>query len=177
MIDFPATLLEFFNVARPPAMRGLPLGNVIAEHAPTREAILFGYHGGTINVTDGRFVYMRAAAGENTPLNEYTMMPTHMAQRFSAQELQHWEKAEPFSFTKGCPVMKIPGRGAHVSHTVHEYGHLLYDLQADPTQQNPSSDAAHQARMIDHMIRLMQENEAPQEQYERLGLMAEVAAA
>ena len=47
MIDLPATLLEYFGVARPPDMDGIPLGDVIAEDAPTRDAVLFGVHGRT----------------------------------------------------------------------------------------------------------------------------------
>jgi arylsulfatase A-like enzyme len=171
MIDLPATLLEFFGVERPPAMQGIPLRDTIASNAPTREAILFGYHGGPVNVTDGRYVYMRPAANEtNTPLYEYTVMPTHMASLFDVSELQNWEQAPPFSFTKNCPVMKIPGRGSHVSRTVHEYGTLLYDLLADPKQENPITDAEVEARMIRLMAQLMQQNEAPPEQYERIGI-------
>ncbi|HXF61600.1 MAG TPA: sulfatase [Caldilineaceae bacterium] len=173
MIDVPATLLEFFGVARPPAMQGIPLGPVVADNAPTRQAALFGYHGGAVNITDGRYVYMRAAAGDNTPLYEYTLMPAHMAQLFSVAELQGWEMAGPFSFTKGCRVMKIPGRPQHISRTVHELGHLLYDLERDPAQETPLADAALEARLIELMVGLMQENEAPPEQYERLGLVAE----
>jgi arylsulfatase A-like enzyme len=173
MIDFPATLLEFFNVERPPAMMGIPLADVIAANLPTREAILFGYHGGPVNLTDGRYVYMRAAANENRPLYEYTFMPTHMNHIFKADELQRWEQAAPFSFTKGCPVMKIPGRGSHVRGTLHAMGNLLYDLESDPGQEHPLADADVEARMVDLLIRLMQENDAPAEQYERLGLTVE----
>ena len=38
---------------------------------------------------------------------EYTLMPTHMRQMFQPEELQNIELAGPFSFTKGCKVMKI----------------------------------------------------------------------
>lgn len=34
-------------------------------------------------------------------------MPTHMRQMFQPEELQNIELAGPFSFTKGCKVMKI----------------------------------------------------------------------
>lgn len=175
MIDFPATLLEFFGVERPPAMMGVPLSDVIADNAPTREAILFGYHGAMVNVTDGRYVYMRAAAGDNTPLYEYTVMPTHMNHRFLPGELQQWEIAQPFSFSKGCPLMKIPGRITHARRTIHDLGNLLYDLETDPSQEHSLVDADIEARMVGHLIRLMQENDAPADQYARLGLMAEVA--
>lgn len=177
MIDLPATLLEFFGAARPPAMQGLPLGPVLAENAPTRDAILFGYHGGAINLTDGRYVYMRAAATEaNTPLYEYTLMPTHMATLFGVQELQQWEQVPPFTFSKGCALMKIAGRGSHISRTVHEQGHLLYDLRADPAQESPLADPTLEARLAAQMVALMQANDAPAEQYARVGLSAPVMA-
>ena len=176
LIDLPATLLDYFGAARPAEMQGIPLGPVIAENAPTRDAILFGYHGGAVNMTDGRYVYMRAAAGDNTPLYEYTLMPTHMASQFGVDELLRWEQAPPFSFTKGVPLMKIPGRGAHISKTVHEQGHLLYDLAADPNQANPLDDPALEARLSAQMIALMQANDAPVEQYARLGLSVPISA-
>ncbi|MFZ1755724.1 MAG: sulfatase, partial [Caldilineaceae bacterium] len=170
MIDFPATLLDFFGVDLPAEMQGIPLGGTIADDAPTREALLFGYHGGPVNVTDGRYVYMRAAAGDNTPLYEYTVMPTHMNKLFDAGELPVWDKAEPFAFTKNCPVMKIPGRAAHVAPTAHALGNLLYDLQSDPAQENALADPAQEQRMVEQLVRLMKESEAPREQYQRLGL-------
>jgi hypothetical protein len=100
-------------------------------------------------------------------------MPTHMAQHFAPEELQGWEPAGPFSFTKGCQVMKIRGRSQHIARTVHEYGNLLYDLHADPAQETPLTNPDIEARMVQHMIRIMQEYEAPPEQYQRLGLVAE----
>jgi hypothetical protein len=120
---------------------------------------------------------MRAAAGDNTPLYEYTVMPTHMASRFTPEELQAWEVSPGFSFTKGCPVMKIAGRGSHVAFTAHEQGHLLYDLQRDPAQASPFADTEAETMMIGHLVRLMQENEAPPEQFERLGLVDQAVAA
>src|SRR5690606_12799261 len=109
MIDMPATLLEFFGVPRPQNMQGIALGETIANNAPTREAVIFGYHGGAVNVTDGRYVYMRAAAGDNTPLYEYTLMPTHMASRFAVAGVRVREKAGPRSATQGWQGMKMPG--------------------------------------------------------------------
>jgi hypothetical protein len=170
MIDMPATLLDFFGAPRPESMQGVALGATLANNAPTREAVIFGYHGGAVNVTDGRYVYMRAAPGDNTPLYEYTLMPTHMATQFSTAELQRWEQVPPFSFTKGCPLMRVPGRGSHVGRGVHEHGHLLYDLQADPQQAQQLDAAEIEARMIELMVGIMQANEAPEEQYRRLGL-------
>ena len=86
------------------------------------------------------------------------------------------ELGAPFSFTKGCPVMKIdaapleaPGvTGDIVSRA--RFGSLLYDLENDPTQQHPMDDPSAEEEMTAHLVRLMKHNDAPKEQYERLGL-------
>lgn len=168
MIDLPATLLEFFGVERPPDMQGMPLRDALASGAPAREACLFGVMGAHVNVTDGRYVYMRGpATPDNTPLYEYTLMPTHLQGMFTVEELQDIQLAEPFSFTKGCRTMKIAARAWS---TPAPFETLLFDLVADPRQEHPLQDRAIEERMIAHMMRLMRESDAPPEQYERLGL-------
>jgi arylsulfatase A-like enzyme len=168
MIDFAPTLLEYFGVEIPQDMQGRVLRDVIAADAFTREAVLFGMHGAHVNLTDGRYVYMRACQSlDNTPLYEYTLMPTHMRMLFQPQELQDIQLAEPFSFTKGCRTMKIASRPWL---NPAAYGTLLFDLQNDPGQEHPIQDAVVEKRMMALMTQLMQANEAPVEQYQRLGL-------
>jgi arylsulfatase A-like enzyme len=173
-IDLPATLLDYFNVERPADMQGQPLAATVADDTPVREAALFGMFGAHVNVTDGRYVYMRAPASEgNTPLHEHTLMPAHMRHTFSVQELQDIQLAEPFPFTKGCRTMQIAGRPWI---NAHQFGTLLFDLETDPHQEQPLDDATVEARMTGHLVRLMQENDAPAEQFQRLGLEAAVEA-
>lgn len=168
MIDFAPTLLEFFGVPIPNDMQGVVLKDVIAKDAPTREAVIFGVHGGHVNVTDGRFVYMRSCQRpDNTPLYEYTLMPTHMRKIFGVDELQDIQLQEPFSFTKGCRTMKIPSR-QWVNPSW--YGTFLYDLENDPQQDHPIQDPAIEKQMTEHLVRLMKANDSPSEQFARLGL-------
>ena len=168
MIDMAPTLLDYFGLPIPEAVQGLALRETLTSNAPTREAVIFGVHGGHLNVTDGRYVYMRAPAKpDNTPLYEYTLMPTHMRGRFVPAELQDVQLAEPFSFSKGCRTVKVPGRGWRGSHS---YDTMLFDLAADPQQLNPIVDEAVEARMVAHLVRLLQESDAPPEQFERLGV-------
>jgi hypothetical protein len=167
-IDLPATLLEYFGLPLPPDMQGVPLKDTIADDAPVREAALFGLHGGHVNVTDGRYVYMRAPATEdNQPLFNYTLMPTHMRARFSVEELQGIELADPFPFTKGCRTIRVPAQRWPGS---HPYETLLFDLQIDPAQARPLQDKTVEQKMVGHLRRLMEKNDAPAEQYRRLGL-------
>ena len=65
-------------------MDGRSLTPILKKDAPIREAALFGVHGGHVNVTDGRYVYMHACAEpSNQPLYDYTLMPMHMNAPFN----------------------------------------------------------------------------------------------
>ncbi len=171
-IDLPATLLEYFGMDIPCDMQGISLKNTIVNDTPVREAALFGIHGGHINCTDGRYVYMRAPVrDDNQPLYEYTLMPTHMRSMFNVKELQDIQLREPFEFTKGCRVMKINSQGERGRNRYYDFGSLLYDLNSDPKQENPTEDKIIEEMMIEHMTRLMKDNNAPEEQFERVGLL------
>lgn len=167
LIDLSATLLEYFGLPLPADMQGVGLAATIADDTPARAAALFGAFGGHVNVTDGRYVYMRGPAGDNQPLYEYTLMPTHIRSRFSPDELRTATLAAPFAFTKGCPLLRMDGR---LWGEPSDLSTLLFDVQTDPAQLSPLSDPTVEARMTDHLLRLMREHDAPPEQYERLGL-------
>ena len=149
-------------------MQGQPLRQVIANDSPVRDYALFGIFGGHVNITDGRYVYMRATEVEAVQLYNYTLMPTHMRQRFSLEELQSIELSPAFDFTKDCQTMKIPM--LPVVPSFADFETLLFDLEADPEQLNPLQDAELEAQLIEHMIDLMRQTDAPVEQFERLGL-------
>jgi arylsulfatase A-like enzyme len=167
-IDLAPTILDYFGLDLPASMQGVPLAETIATDAPVRQGALFGIHSGHVNLTDGRYVYMRApTTPDNQPLYEYTLMPTHMRRMFSVEELQSIELAEPFSFTKGCKTLKIAG-SAWIN--PYLYGSLLFDLQNDPGQERPLVDDELETRMIKLLARLMRQNDAPAEQFQRLGI-------
>lgn len=167
-IDIPATMLEYFGIRRPQDMQGQPLKDVITNDQPVREAALFGTHGAHICCTDGRYVYMKSPqSSENKPLHEYTLMPTHMDHFFSGEELKTMQYHDPLPFTKEIPVMRFD-----VNSYVHafNYGDLLFDLTKG--QDVTIQDEAVRDHMERLMIQLMKENDAPAEQFERVGLKA-----
>lgn len=177
-IDIPATVLDFFGIDRPAEMQGKSLMPAIVDDAPLRQFAMYGYFGSFVNVTDGKHTYMRSSASVgNTPLHEYTCIAVHQQGMFSPQELSKAEIAGPFAFSKGARMLKVP-----VPNKLHnatfcnsfQYGNLLFDLESDPEQLHPLEDPETEAELINELLRLMKENEAPAEQYERLGLVPEL---
>ena len=171
-IDLAPTVLELNGIPVPPDMLGKPIAPAVDHDETLHDCVLFGHHGTHVNITDGRYVYMRAPlTRENGPVYEYTLMPTHMRAMFSPEELEGTKLHPPFSFTKGVPVLQIEsGDPQAKAFPFYRYGTRLYDLQNDPGELHPIEDEAVELRMIHRMVELMKENDAPREQYDRLGL-------
>ncbi len=167
-IDIAPTVLRFFGQQPTPDMQGSDLAAVLTDDRPIRDAALFGIHGGHVNVTDGRYVYMRAAADSgNGPLEEFTLMPTHMRSRFGVEELRSWDPAEPFGFTKGLRTMRMQTTSFM---NPWQHGSLLFDLATDPNQEQPLVDDAAELRMLRLLATLLRGSDAPRSQYQRLGI-------
>jgi arylsulfatase A-like enzyme len=182
-IDMPATLLEYFGIDLPEAMQGVALKETIAANQPVREAVLYGCFGAHVNCCDGRYVYMRGIADpSNEPLYQYTLMPAHMRRMFTVEELQTAELVDPLPFTKGCKVLKVKSGiwDKRDSYSMSGYStpdylgqNFLFDLTTDPEQLHPLQQPEIEKAMIAKMVRLMKENDAPPEQFKRLGLPLE----
>ena len=168
MIDIAPTLLEYFGVEIPKDMEGKPLGGVIDDDTPIRKYAVFGYHGSQVDVTDGRYLYMHSAANPETPVYEYTLMPTHMRAMFRPEELRNMELAGPFSFTKGCRLMKIEAKNRMGDTTA--FGSMLFDLEADPMQEHPIENEEVRKQMCAYIRESMEKNDAPKELFTRLGI-------
>ncbi len=171
-IDIPATILEFFNIPLTKDMQGKPLKDVMVSDTPVRDYAMWGIFGGQVNITDGHYLLMKSPKPDNKPLYQYTLMPTRHggANRrafVESDEIRTMQKAEPFSFTKGMPLMKMEYTSPSKQ---FEYPTQLFDIQADPLQLHPIDDPEIMARMEDLMRRAMKENNCPPEQFERLKL-------
>ncbi len=176
-IDLATTFLDFFGVAVPVENEGISLLCHLDAAQTTRKAALFGYFGGAVNITDGRYTYHRYPADlMNQDIYQYTVMATHMKSRFLPEELADAAIAGPFAFTKGAKVMRLPviSRAPFHQHygpgTMIEGETRLYDLHGDPGQEKPLADAALERRMAGMMAVLMQDNHAPPEAFARLEL-------
>jgi len=168
-IDLGPTLLEYFGLEPTQRMTGKSLAGVVANDTPVREAAIFGYHGNRVNVTDGRYVYYRLPR-DTGPVNRYTLMPNMMRGFVDTDRLANVELAEPFDFTKGAKTLKLSLREAGGEMKDDRWGDLLFDLEADPKQEQPLDDESIKQRLAAQMKSLMQQADAPAEQYQRMGL-------
>lgn len=167
-VDIAPTLADFFEIEPPKFMDGRSLTPIMAEDLPIRDYALFGIFGGHVNITDGRYVYMKAPDRvDNGPLFEYTDMPCHMNTPFTPLELSTMELVEGFPHMQGCRVLKV---AASKGNNCYWYGNRLYDLTVDPTQEHPIRDTETELRLLDAMRNMMLANEAPREQFLRLGI-------
>lgn len=174
-VDVGPTFLDLYGVAPPAETEGRSLLG-----KDEREALIFGYFGGAVNVTDGRFTYHRYPDDlKNQEIYQYTVMPTHITRPFTPEELSGATLAEPFTWTKDVPLLKVPvierspmfsnyGPGAMLENDTR-----LYDLATDPGQDRPLEDGAAEARMLGLMRELMTANDAPPEAFARLRLPGE----
>ncbi len=178
-IDIAPTLLDFFDLEQSEHMRGKALAPVAADGQSIHERLLFGYFGKHVNITDGRYVYMRSGRTADDALFNYTVLPLHIFTPFTLAELRLADRrlVDGFAFAKGVPLMKIPASGATspqnscYQYEKHmQYGDLLFDLHSDPGQAGPLDDPALARRMLSAMREMLEENEAPPELYRRIGL-------
>ena len=173
MIDWAPTLLGYFGQPVPPDMQGGDLAATVRSDEKVRDYALFGVFSGHVNVTDGHHVYMRAPLPDKVnDIYNYTLVPIHMTERFSPEELRTAELTGPFRFTKGCRVLKIKGTDKY---HVGRFGTLLFDLDNDPGEQKPLTEPALEEVWKKVLVAEMEKAEAPAEQYARLGLEAPAA--
>lgn len=174
MHDVAVTLLDAFGVEKTPQMTGHSLLPALADNHAVKEEAIFGYFGAHVAITDGRYVYMRASQSpENTPLYEYTLMPTRMRRLFNDTELRDATLSSGFAFTRHVPVLKIPGSAGFYSSYAH--GNLLFDLEQDTHQEHPLDEPALEATFIRKLSLALSAAEAPADEWLRLGIPTDLA--
>jgi arylsulfatase A-like enzyme len=177
-VDLFATLAEFFGVEVRQRTHGRSLLPLLSgEKKSVRDWLLAGVWGREVHYIDGRIKYARAPVAKNAPLsmwsNRWSTMPTHVLTR--EQELplpdgrarldrmpgsqvpvirQNWDESDPLPFWAGRRFS----------------GHHLYDLEADPEENENLAGGAGENDAVDALRAALETVEAPAEQFARLGL-------
>ncbi|SLN45524.1 sulfatase-like hydrolase/transferase [Pseudooctadecabacter jejudonensis] len=175
-IDIMPTLLDFHAAPIPGTVTGHSLRGVMDDDTPVRRAAIYGQFGAATNVTDGRYTYFNYPDNiADQKIFEYTLMPNHQQAPFAVEEFEGASLVEGFGFMRGYPVLKLParphprrGQGSVIADTQT----VLFDLHADPGQMRAIRNEAVEDILRSATAEILQDHEAPQEAYERLGLLA-----
>ncbi|MDB5856506.1 MAG: sulfatase [Ramlibacter sp.] len=176
-IDLMPTLLDMHGTKPPAEVTGHSLMPLLARETTVREAAIYGVFGSAVNVTDGRHtLFLYPPEMHRAGLYHYTLMPMHMKEMFTVEELQEAQLAPPQAFTKGVPLLRVPATPKspqyklHGPASQHDTQTVMFDLASDPAQLRPLEDEAVRERLCRQIVRLMQQNDAPPEYFTRLGL-------
>jgi len=176
-IDLMPTFCELFGARIPSEVEGKSLLRLLERDEPQREAAMFGYWGGGVNVVDGRYTYFCYPRDmKNQDLYQYTLMPAHMTKLFTVEELKSASLVPPFAWTKGVPLLRIAHKSKadtkthsyHFPEKMEDTTTVLYDLETDPGQTTPVDDQAVKKRLKEALFRMMTANDAPQEAIARM---------
>jgi arylsulfatase A-like enzyme len=166
-VDLYPTMLELLGVEVPERTHGRSLRPLLAGDREThRERALYGYWGGSVNVTDGRDTYLRPTDPEE-PSYCYSTTMMNPRRQFTPNAPKPDADAGPFLPYTDSPVWRFEAS----SHVQNE-APLLFDARADPDQSRNLAEHEtdrHEA-MREHLIDGLDALDAPDWQYERLDL-------
>ncbi len=176
--DLAVTFCDAHNAPALEHATGRSVLPLIADaDASNHDALIFGYFGGAMNLTDGQHTYFRYPENMlDQPLYQYTLMPNHMLHSFSREEFQDAELIDDLAYAQNWKVLRLkvtdsPGwYRSHGPGAMEECESALYDLTVDPGQKNPIQDADVEQKLMTVMAELMAASMAPPEAFERLGI-------
>lgn len=175
-IDIMPTILDAYGVDIPEEVRGKSLLPTMESDSGEYRVVACGLFGGSMLLADGQYAYHYFPQYlDSTNLYEYRLMPFHMREAFSIQELRDMTLSEPFDFTKGIQLLKIKARDdskrppGHDGIGFEDNGTRLFDLNVDPGENEPVSYPEVEKRLLEHAQHIMHEHDVPAEMLERFG--------
>lgn len=179
-IDFMPTILDFYKLDTPDTVKGKSIFKKLENEKKEKEekAVLFGYHGLQMNVTDGKYTYFRAPNSENKPLYEYTTSLSKIRGFLGKGEEEKVEMGRFLKRTK-YPVYKvpidIPSQIASEKTKLSLIGKsYLFNIDEDYAQNNNLiGNTILENKYKKIMKDLMKFHDSPKEQFERLELNEE----
>ncbi len=176
-VDLFATLCDVFDVTPSHRTHGSSLVPLLTGEARSvRDAALTGIWGQWVHVTDGRRTYVRAPEHENFPLsmwsNRWSTMPVHA---FPDLRLPRPDERAYLDHMPGSDVPVIrqpfaPGDLLPYWAGARVHGNHLWDTDEDPGETHDLAGSPIEAELAELLRVELDEVEAPDDQYVRLGL-------
>ena len=168
-IDIMPTILDYFNCSIPKTVTGHSMKTLIEGKSDTiRSYALFGRFADAVNITNGEYVYMRAAKNpDNQPIHEYGAVPIKL-RRYVPMEFSASIEFGRFLKWTDFPVFKFPASNPEKNFSFVPDSHLFkssdYEQEEDLIGSNVEKD------MEKLLISAMRQEGSPDEQFVRLGL-------
>jgi arylsulfatase A-like enzyme len=175
-VDIHATLCDLFDVAPEHRTHGVSLLPVLnGESSSVRDYLLTGVWGREVHIVDDRFKYARAPEGPNAPIsvwsNRWSTMPAGpTGLRMPRPDDRAWLDRMPGS---AVPVIRQPfvaGDMLPYWANVRFSGNHVYDLHNDPAEDENRAGERSENELADKLRQALQQIEAPDDQFARLGL-------
>lgn len=176
-MDLCPTILKSFSVQYDEAKMH---GKAIPSHCKEdslyllHDYALYGSFGGSVNITDGKYTYMRVHhTPNNQPLYMYTAVPSSYCCECKGDQ-EDFSQIEAGRYLKHTnhPVFKVPVYRSWLNnrYLVFNTEDKLYNLEADYEQENNLIGDEREEKYIAMLYNAMKELDAPEEQFVRLGL-------
>lgn len=177
IIDIYPTILQLYGINVSESIHGKVLPQTVeGAKVDSRQSVIYGLFGGSVNITDGRYTYMKAPVSDaNQPLFIYTAQPSAFHRFWKNEEFFRKLETGRFLGRTQCPVFRYPENGRTLK-AIRERNQnyirkdLLFDIQKDYAQETLISNAAIKERMETLLYETMIKHDCPFEQFERLGL-------
>jgi arylsulfatase A-like enzyme len=166
-IDLMPTFMALHGAKLPPHVQGKSLIHLLEKDGVQHDAVLYGYFGKDVNMTDGKYSYCRQPAS-GSAVYFHTSMPTGFFQDAGREELAKAQTGLFLKNTYGIPDFRIARQSSR--HDDAPDFHPVYDLEKDPCQTTPVRDEALERRLAGKMTELLKRYDAQECQYKRLGL-------
>ncbi len=184
-IDLLPTVLEMFGLEESRLANPIHGSSVLplmdGRREKNREYALYGQFGKNVNITDGRYVYMRAPVHEeNQPLYIYTTMPYILGESIGLDMMKKesfsridsvrlsWSDYPMLKFsTKDVICETTQGFNGRFQHCAKS---MLFDIEKDYAQEHPLQDESMESSWCGRLKEEMKKADSPPEQFERLGL-------
>jgi arylsulfatase A-like enzyme len=165
-IDLAPTILDLHSAQPLAGAHGKSIAPLLKDDGAHHDWVLYGYFGKDVSMTDGRTTYTRQPIeGSTVDLHTGDLRNTLRGNH----ELMR--SAEPGLFlpsANGVPHFRVK-RPSHRHRDAPDFN-LIYDLTVDPDQEHPIQDASREEALQKTLRTLLEQHEAPQCQFERLGL-------
>jgi arylsulfatase A-like enzyme len=168
-IDLMPTILEYQGVEIPESVVGKSLRAVVERQEQIHDYALFGTFGCAVNVFDGTHVYMRGGRRPDC-CHEYTTSLTTIRNWLGKDDAAKIECGRYLNRVQ-FPVYRVPSgpQALMEDGTLANTDHL-FDVRNDPGQTVEVRDESVHEEMEELLRRAMLENDAPDDQFERLEL-------